>query len=844
MLKLKWTRRKKRVLLALAALLVVSLYFFWNCLPEPLFSDPLSPVLFSREGHLLGARIAGDQQWRFPTAGKVPEKYKTSAIQFEDKRFYSHPGIDPLALARALVLNIKGGRKISGGSTISMQVIRLARKNRSRTYWEKLKEIILAVRLELRYSKQEIFHFYAANAPFGGNIVGLEAASRFYFGRSAGQLSWGESALLAVLPNSPSLIHPGRNRALLKAKRDRLLNKLREKKIIDTLEYSLALKEPLPGRPLPLPRLAPHLLDSLVKQSAVANQKKKGTVCQDAAPHPEMTKYAHLQWGSKGSLPLALGEPPEAFMAGQHRNVFFRSTLKRSVQERAVEVCRNHWERLKLKGIGNAAAIVIANRTGEVLAYVGNVGVGESGNNGQQVDIIHRPRSTGSILKPFLYAAMLKSGDIAPTTLVADIPTQYDGFIPDNFDRSYRGAVSAQEALARSLNIPAVRMLRKYGIHRFHHFLGKIGMTTLNRPADDYGLTLILGGAEGTLWEIASIYARLARAASGSPDTFSTISPLLKDASNREAGGELTGGSVLMNPCKKVESPGIGESYLTLEALLEVARPGFEGHWRTFSSSRKIAWKTGTSYGLRDAWAVGVTPEYTVGIWVGNADGEGKAGLTGIAVAAPVLFDIFNILDRGKWFDMPMADLKAVDLCKQSGYLASELCDVRIMYVPVESHFDALCPHHHLVHLDKSAAYRVDSRCESVENMQHRPWFTLPPVQEYYYRRRHPEYRTLPLYRKDCRSAGRESVMSLVYPSKGTSIYIPVDLDGKPGSAMFRAVHRTPDTAIFWHIDDRFIGRTSTFHQVTVNPAPGRHRLILMDEKGNRLERQFIVLGK
>jgi penicillin-binding protein 1C len=811
--KLKLSCRRKKQLIVGLLLLVVGFYLFWNSLPEELFGDPLSAVLLSREGHLLGARIAKDQQWRFPSLGKVPEKYRLALIHFEDKRFYQHPGVDPLAMVRALFLNIKSGKRISGGSTITMQVMRLSGKKRKRTILDKIKEIIQALRLEIKYSKEEILAFYAANAPFGGNIVGLEAASWLYFGRGAGELSWAESALLAVLPNSPALIHPGKNRKILLKKRNRLLKTLKEKKVISGLEYSLSIQEPLPKKKMALPRLASHLMNTLI-----------------------------WQYRDKG---LRL----------------FRSTLGRQIQKHVIAICEEHWEKLNLRDIKNVAAVVIDNRSSEVIAYVGNTGLGTKKNHGQEVDIIQSSRSTGSILKPLLYAAMLQSGEIAPTTLIPDIPTQYDGFMPDNYDLQYRGAVPAREALAQSLNIPAVRMLRQYGVHRFYDFLKNCGMTTLHRSAEDYGLTLILGGAEANLYEVASIYSKLAQQADFSKRNISSIRILRDYPGIHKAGNNLVharspqtsfnqkllqgvqgGGFLEKSP------PGTGAAYLTLEALLEVVRPGVEGYWKNFSSSKRIAWKTGTSYGFRDAWAVGVTPKYTVGVWAGNADGEGKAGLTGVSAAAPVLFDIFNFLDsRGdQWFEKSYLFFKPLKLCKKSGCLAGELCEAETVWVPKGSHFSRVCPYHHRVHLDIQGIYRVDSRCESIENMQHQVWFTLPPIQEFYYQRHHPEYRKLPPFRCDCKKVMQQegvSVMSLVYPSEGTGLYIPVDLDGTMSQVIFRAIHSNPDTAIFWHIDDQFVGETAVFHQLAPNPGPGEHRLILVDENGNRLERRFKVLS-
>ena len=452
-----WRPRRR----ALAALAVLALALgFWRSLPEPLFDEPLSTVLLARDGTLLGARIADDGQWRFPPTDRVPDKFRRALISYEDKRFAQHPGVDPLAMARAIRLNLQQGRIVSGGSTLSMQVIRLARGERARGYLEKLIETVLALRLELRYSKDQILALHAGHAPFGGNVIGLEAAAWRYFGRAPDQLSWAEACTLAVLPNSPALIHPGRHRDKLQAKRDRLLRQLQASGALSQLDLELALREPLPAEPLPLPQQAPHLLETL------------------RAQYPGVDR--------------------------------FRSTLDARLQVAATAIVRERAAALARQDIHNAAALIVDNRSFEVLAYVGNNEWSVSNERGYAVDLIRRPRSTGSILKPFLYAAMLDAGEILPGTLVADVPTQYGGYMPENYDHGYRGAVPAEVALAQSLNVPAVRMLRQHGVQRFYDDLRQLGMSTLTRRPEEYGLTLILGGAEAKLGDVAGMYANMA----------------------------------------------------------------------------------------------------------------------------------------------------------------------------------------------------------------------------------------------------------------------------------------------------------------------------------------------
>ncbi len=782
-LKQRLTQRNTYIALGL----LVAGIAYWRCLPAPLFNEPFANILISRQGELLAAHIADDEQWRFPETNQLPEKFRHAIIEFEDRRFATHLGFDPLAFTRALYLNIKQQRIVSGGSTLTMQVMRLARHNPPRTLWEKTKEIALAIRLELSYSKQEILGLYASHAPFGGNVVGLQAAAWRYYGRSPEQLSWAEAATLAVLPNNPGLIHPGRSRDRLQQKRDALLRRLHAAGKFNELDLSLALLEPLPDAPKPLPRYAPHLLETLMHR-----------------------------------------------FPRQHR---FESTLNKTIQSKVEDIVHSHANHLALQRIHNLAVLVVDNNTFEVLAYVGNSVYQDNSEHGYAVDIVQRPRSTGSILKPLLFARMIQEGEILPKTLIADLPTQYGGYMPENFDRDYRGAVPAQVALARSLNVPAVRMLREHGVDRFYDFLQHLGMTTLHRRADEYGLTLILGGAEGTLWDMTNMYANLSFLAKQENTTeelfYSQLKILQQQTSKTGNKAEI----------------GTAAAWTTLNALIEVSRPGQDNYWEEFSSSRKLAWKTGTSFGMRDAWAIGNDPRYTIAVWAGNANGEGRPDMTGVLTAAPVLFDVFNQLEATPfWFNKPLTLMKPVQACKDDGYLANDNCDAEEQWIPKESHFDKTTPYHQIVHLDSHGIWQVHGDCERVSRMQHKGWFSLPQGQAYYYQRYHPNYRPIPALRPDCRThiaaAGAQGPMDLLYPLPATRIYIPIDLAEKKSRSVFEAVHARADAIIYWHLDNRYLSKTQVYHQQAIDIMPGEHVLTLVDDHGNRLVRRFEVLGK
>ncbi len=777
---------------------------WWFCLPNPLFQDPTSIVIEDKDENLLGARIAKDGQWRFPYDAQIPTKFVEAITEFEDRRFFHHPGVDPRGIGRAIQQNFKSKRVVSGGSTISMQVIRMARKGKPRSLWQKVIELIMALRLELRFSKNEILAFYTSNAPFGGNVVGLDAASWRYFAKHPRFLSWGETATLAVLPNSPSLIHPGRNRAALLAKRNRLLDRLQVKGVLDELTCRLAKEESLPEKPKPLPNTAPHLLNRV---NATHFQKNK-----EAPTRLQTTIDGHLQ-------------------------------------SAAAAVLKRHQQKLSNNGIHNMAAIIIEVESGNVVAYHGNVpGIGADYQ--EAVDCIRGPRSTGSILKPFLYSMALQEGTILPESILSDVPTLLSGYRPENFNQSYDGMVTAKRALVRSLNVPMIRLLQKHGLEQFHFGLNKWGLTTIKKSPTHYGLPLILGGAETTLWDITNAYACMARTLNHYSTYDSRYDPLDFRPANYFYEKE-TPQSDRQDRVDDAPFSAAGPLWFTFDAMQKVQRPNSEGDWEQFQSRQRIAWKTGTSFGFRDAWAVGLTPQYAIGVWAGNADGEGRPGLVGVLAAGPVLFELFDLVANrnnptpyGDWFEEPFDDLVQIPVCRKSGFRALDICEVDSSWVPRSALKAPACAYHRQIHLDATETVQVNSDCESPSQMKHRAWFVLPPVEEHYYKSKNPNYKTLPPYRADCENQSRENPMQLIYPKANSKIYVPVGLDGELSRTVFKVAHRNPETMIHWHIDNTYLGSTEQFHNLELNPSEGAHVLTLVDALGRRLELDFEILKK
>lgn len=787
-------KNKQKAIIITDIICFLLLLFFLFSLPKQLFKSPTSYVLEAKNGELLSASIASDGQWRFPVNDSVPDKFVKCITAFEDQRFFLHFGVDPIAMSRAMRQNINAKTVISGGSTLTMQVIRLSRKQ-NRTVGQKIIEMWLALRLEFTNSKHEILAMYAANAPFGSNVVGLDAASWRYYGRKAENLSWGEMATLAVLPNSPSLVHPGKNAKRLIKKRNDLLDKLAQLNVIDQATANLSKSEPIPSNPLPLPQHAPHLLSRFKQESS--------------------------------SLKI--------------NSTKLTTTIDYDLQLKLNELLKRYNNRYKANDINNIAALVLDVKTGTVKSYIGNCYQPENATLESYVDMIKAPRSPGSTLKPILYASMLSDGMLLPKTLVADVPTQISGYTPQNYDLGYDGAISADKALSRSLNIPAVKMLQQYKYERFYDKLKKLNFSTLNQPADHYGLSLILGGSEVTMWDLAKSYLGMARTLNHFNEYQGNYNP--NDYAEPTYAKEFKSNS----KNKEVELNSIldhGAIWATFNAMEEVMRPGDEGLWEQFSSSQRIAWKTGTSFGFRDAWAIGLTTDYVVCIWVGNADGEGRPGLVGIDVAAPVLFDIFRQLPSSKWFTTPQTKLKKMLVCKQSGYKAGDFCtDKMIELVPFAGEKTAVCPYHKLIHLDRTGKFRVTDNCENTALMNHKKWFVLPPAMEYYYKIKNSDYQLLPAFKNGCDIIGN-TAMDMIYPKNNAVIYIPVELDGTRGKVVFNAAHRNSESKIYWHIDQEYVGSTKSFHQMAINPLPGKHTLTLVDENGERLVQVFTILDK
>ncbi len=760
--------RPLRAIIALCAAGFL-LWLAWPC-GDP-FTGGYSTLVFSSDGGLLRATLAPDGQFRFPPGNApLPAKYRFALVTSEDKRYFSHAGVDPLALAHAAYTNIRSGRRVRGGSTITMQVARLSRP-RARTYASKLIECLQALKLTLHFSKEEILELYAYHVPMGGNIVGLEAASRLYLGKPMEELTWAEAALFAILPNEPSRVNLERNREGLKRKRDELLGRLQAAGVIDEMTCGMSRAEPLPDGERGFPFSAPHFTTMIL--------------------------------GAERATPRV------------------NTTLDGGIQRLAVDAARMHGRVLSDQGIQNLALLVVETGSGRIRAYVGSQDFYDD-EYGGQVDGVRAFRSTGSLLKPFLIAKALDRGPYTIATRIMDVPTFYGTFSPQNASKRFGGLASLDRVLVESLNVPSVRLLNAYGLGDFYDFLQQAGLQGLFRGPDGYGLSLVIGGAEANLFELTQLYAGLAN-----------MGESRRLVSIEEADTP--------RPGKRLFSK--GAAWLVLDALSRLERPGIERYWDHFDGSLRVAWKTGTSYGQKDAWAIGVNRQWTIGVWAGNFSGEGNANISGVGSAAPLLFTLFNALKESGgpvWFDEPHDDLKEVLCCKDSGYPAGPYCPERVAIdCPRRLRSPGVCPYHRRYLVDTETGKEVCSLCWDGVSARWDTLFVVPPGVRELLAASGRQVDSVPAHAMCCPTTGDLHRIELVYPVDGVKILVPRDYDGLYEKVVFSARHQRPGGYLFWYLDGKLIGETSGNHELTVDLEEGAYTLTVQDEEGFKRTASF-----
>ena len=746
------------ILLAATVLVLHNLYPF----PTETLDRPAALVVLDREGAPLRFFLPADDQWRLPvTLDDLPPELIEALISSEDRWFRRHPGVNPLAIARAAWQNLRAGRVVSGGSTLTMQIARMASPAR-RTVGAKLEEALRALQLERLYSKDELIELYLNRAPFGGNLEGVGAASFFYFGKRPAQLSIGEIALLVALPRSPSAYDPTRDPETARRARDRVLAQLAERGAITPREAADATRQPVPAVRRPVPFAAPHFA------RWVARQEKRSPVLV--------------------------------------------TTLDRRLQTRAEAQVRRRLAELRPAGIGNAAVVVLERSSRELRAMVGSGGFFERAFQGQINGVLAR-RSPGSTLKPFLYALALDRGEIIPDSYLLDLPTDFAGYVAENYDGEYQGRVVAREALTRSLNAPAVRLLSRVGLDEFLELLRAGGLRTLDRSAGEYGLPLVLGAGEVTLLGLTNLYATLAEGGSSQPVRWRS-------------------GNCSVLPCDQpVPSPpgrllSSEAAWAVSEILQEVRRPDLPSAWRLATDVPTVAWKTGTSYGHRDAWAVGFSGRYAVGVWVGNFDGTPRHGISGAEHAAPLLFDLFRTLEpRGSRLVRPPGlRLESLEVCAESHQLVGPYCPRRRMvdYLPGRSRLE-ICGYHRRVRLIDSdgARWAVTT--------------SYPAALLAWWRHEgHPLPEMAPATPS---LAAREGIRTgapphIVSPAAATPYRLRSDSPIAFQQIPLTARAAADASRLYWYQNGLLVATSAPGETRFLTPAKGRHRLVVTDDRG------------
>ncbi|WP_409012925.1 penicillin-binding protein 1C [Emticicia sp. C21] len=722
-----------------------------------------STLITASDGTLLHAFLSPDDKWRmYVELKEITPTLRKAIITKEDKYFYYHFGVNPIAIIRALYNNVTKGRRTSGASTITMQVVRMLYPN-ERTYWNKLSEIGKATQLEIFYSKEEILQMYLNLVPYGSNIEGIKSASYLYFQKSPDRLSLAEVTTLAIIPNRPTSLQLGTKNPLIVQERNKWLERFRKEKAFENQAINDATKEPLQVSRHEAPKLVPHLALRLKKQ------------------YPD--------------------EPT------------IRTYIKQPIQAKVEQIVGNYANRVRAMNIHNAAVLVINNETMQVESYVGSADFYNK-TDGGQVDGIQAIRSPGSALKPVLYATAFDKGLITPKNIINDVPTNFSGFEPENFDKKFNGKVTVEFALANSLNIPAVKVVRDLGKKELIEVLKKANFQTVKKQEKDLGLSIVLGGCGVTLEEMTQLYA-----------VFANHGKWEKARLKREA-KESRSVSPLVSP----ES-----CFLITQILSQIKRPDLPNNFDYTYRLPKIAWKTGTSFGKRDAWSIGYNKKYTIGVWVGNFSGEGVPELSGAEIATPLLFQIFNSIDynsNNEWFQQPK-NVVSRQVCAESGDLPNEYCPNKILDYSIRnvSHTHK-CAHIKQFFVNYAETISYCTQCLPMDgNYKGKNYMNYAPELISFYELKHILYERIPPHNLACtRVFGTVNNLPVITnPNEGSEYYI----NAKDPQQMQLACQAANDVKeVYWYLNDKLLRKAKANQPVFFVPTAGKLRISCTDDKG------------
>ncbi|MCY3742476.1 MAG: penicillin-binding protein 1C [Candidatus Poribacteria bacterium] len=823
-------------------------------LPKARLHPPPSRIVLDRNGEWLRAFLAEDGMWRFSHQSSVishqlrgdlveqdpsstdNRKPKTESpwlheamLTAEDRWFYYHCGINPVSMATALYDNVKAGEVVRGGSTITMQLARLM-EPKARTVPSKLIEMFRAIQLELAYSKPDILNFYFNMLPYGGNIVGTGAASRFYFNKPQHAISLGEAALLAAIPNAPERLRPDRFPENARHARAKVLDRLRARGQISEQQWQEALREPIPTKRYPLPFKAPHLSRLLVKGNRW-NTETRGP-----------TRY----W--KGAADGRI-----------------YTTIDAKVQETAVRILREYLNasaagiadsrRLQPHTASTGAIVVMDTQSRQVLAMVGSHDFFDQRALGQ-INGTLAPRSPGSTLKPFVYALGIEQGLITPETLLFDVPVTYKGYEPVNYDSTYNGYVTARQALARSLNVPAVNLHARLKNRTLHAFLKRAGISTL-ASGKKYGLSMVLGGCEVNLLELTTLYAGLANMGEFAP--YQIVISGHQSENLLAEGSRWLKAKAYSQRLLREETSFIITEMLTTSQLPVNTVKNPEAFEMTMNLP-KIAWKTGTSYGHRDAWCIGYSPKLTIGVWLGNFDGKGAPMLSGTDAATPVLFALFTALtgqDTHRWYTTP-EQLKTREVCALTGAPPSPHCPTRKndVYIPGISPVKA-CVIHKRIYVDEVTGYSLCSHCRNLPttgenhsqdasrqhdtNLQTKIFEEWPAEAATWLAKNGFAMPVLPAHNPLCTGTIAGTAPVILSPTEDTVYYIRdgVPLAQQKIQLSASASNRTQE--LFWFLDGELIFKGNAEQPYWLTPIKGEHVITCVDAEGRSASRPLHI---
>ena len=774
MIKFALTKRNFKWLslgIGIPIVLFITLMVMYPLPIEMLYPSP-SVCVEDSKGRTLRVYTSEDDSYYFPCKLEEVSPYLiASSISFEDRWFYYHPGFNPFAIVRAMWMNIRAGRIVSGGSTITQQVARLMNP-KPRNVTAKLIEAFRTVQLELKYSKDEILQFYFNLAPYGGNIYGVSAASKIYFGKEPENLGPGEAALLAALPNSPTRLRPDRHPEAAKSRRDEVLKRMFNSGEIDSYHYRISLDEDVPRNRIAFPLHAPHLCDYL-------------------------------------------------YAGSSDKNSAITSSIDLDIQELCRRLLNRRLTPLRERNISNGAIVIIDNKTSAVRALIGSDGYFDEGDCGL-VNGALASRSPGSTLKPFAYGIALDMGFISPASLLEDIPHDYNGYSPENYDKTFNGVVTVESALIGSMNVPVVNLVNRMGYSRLYDFLKRGGITTIDRECEYYGLQMILGGVGVNLLELTNLYSTVSR------------------------GGEFRTARFFENPDLDAGKMILSKAacYILTEILSQVKRPDFPSTWENTVRLPKVAWKTGTSYGHRDAWSIGYTPRYTVGVWIGNFSGVGSPDLVGADIAGPLLFDIFSELARENdgWFEIPKT-VETRQVCELSGMIPGPFCTSKKseLYIPGVSPHET-CDMHVQFVVDGKTGYQLCSNCwdgikkESLSIIKWHQSISSWKLQNGY------PVATIPSHNPNCRGIAEDSQPVIKSPSDECEYVLRDGIPLIDQKILLEAAVPSEVKTIFWFMDGNLLYKGPPGVPQFFLPERGSHIIVCMDDEGRQTRQKVVII--